>query len=96
MSSFDFGPAPRPKITPDRRREQRHRALKRALVTFNRGLSTVECTLHNMSRTGAKLSFEEPKGVPAVFDLGVAGDVQKHTARVRWRGGPMIGVELLD
>ena len=77
----------------DRRMEPRPRVLKGAMLTFNATRSAVECTTRNLSRNGAMLSFSNPRGVPAVFDVQIAGEKQTRTARVRWRFTTAVGVE---
>jgi hypothetical protein len=77
----------------DRRTEPRPRVLKSAELTFNAARSAVECTTRNLSRNGAMLSFSNPRGVPAVFDIQIAGQMEKRTARVRWRFTTALGVE---
>ena len=96
MSSFDFGPAPRPKLTPERRGEQRLRVSKSAWVSVATGNSTRLCTVRNMSQNGARLAFEDPTGVPAVFAVRIEGDPQPRTARVRWRTPVAVGVQLVE
>ena len=96
MSSFDFGPTPRPKLSPERRGEERLRVSNTAWVSLNRGLTTRECTVRNLSRSGTRLWFEDPTGVPAVFELKFADETQGHTARVRWRSPVAVGVELTE
>jgi hypothetical protein len=77
----------------DRRMEPRPRVLKDAMLTFNAARSAVECTIRNLSRSGAMLSFSNPRGVPAVFDVQIAGEMEKRAARVRWRFTTAVGVE---
>jgi hypothetical protein len=96
MSSFEFGPIARPVLTTDRRREQRFRVAQGVIIEDNRGLSAFECTVRNLSQNGARLSFDDPVGLPAVFGLNIGGDSQKGTARVRWRFAAAVGVELTD
>jgi hypothetical protein len=60
----------------DRRMEPRARVLKGAMLTFNTARSAVDCTIRNLSRNGAMLSFSNPRGVPAVFDAQIAGEME--------------------
>jgi hypothetical protein len=53
----------------ERRAEIRRKALKGARAAFNDGHSSVDCTLRNVSESGALLHFENVLGVPDEFTL---------------------------
>ena len=95
MSSFDFGPRPRPKLSLDRRRDQRAWVPQEASLTLAAASQHV-CRVHNVSRKGAMLSVNDAARLPPVFAFHLAGDSLSRTARVRWRVATVAGVELVD
>jgi hypothetical protein len=66
----------------------RHRVLKAGTIEFGGG--AIDCTVRNMSATGAALDVTSPLGIPAQFTLVTDGS---HTpCRVVWRKEKRIGV----
>ena len=94
MSSFDFGPIPRPKLSLDRRGERRTWIPQEASLTL--AGSNRACKVRNMSRNGAMLSVDDATSLPAVFGLQLVGDSVNRTACIRWRVATVVGVELVD
>ncbi|NMG41336.1 hypothetical protein GRZ55_18995 [Chelativorans sp. ZYF759] len=80
-------------IFADRRAEGRRRVLKGARLEFNQGYGAMECVLRNQSDRGARLVLGDTMGVPARFDLVIAGEEGVRTARVRWRTGEAVGID---
>jgi hypothetical protein len=78
---------------PDRRMAPRHRVLKGAKLSFNRGFGAFECVVRNLSEEGARLSFGETFAVPAAFDIVISGDTESRPAHVCWRATNAIGVQ---
>lgn len=78
----------------ERRREQRHRVFKGARLMFNNGFSVCEATVRDLSDHGARLKFGDPAMVPTHCMLEISGGNRVYFARVAWRGGNEIGVEL--
>jgi hypothetical protein len=66
----------------------RHRVLKGARIHFGGG--AIDCTIRNLSNTGAALEVSSPLGIPTEFML-VTDDVQR-ACRVIWRKEKRIGV----
>ena len=66
----------------------RQRVLKGARIHFGGG--TIDCTVRNISDTGAALEVTSPVGIPTEFTL-VANDYQRH-CRVVWRKEKRIGI----
>jgi hypothetical protein len=79
-------------VFPDRRRESRRRVFKGGRLLFNNGYGVMECVVRNLSARGARLGMGETTGVPARFDLLVAGDDGTRPARVRWRTASEVGI----
>ena len=76
----------------DRRNGRRARTLKGARIIFNAGYSAFECTIRNLSPTGAMLKVGESIGVPNHFELEMEPGQPRKKCTVRWRDGAMIGV----
>ena len=76
----------------EKRGVQRRTTLKGAKIVFNAGRSTIDCTVRNLSSTGAKLLVSSVVGIPDTFDLLLDGH-SKQPCRVKWRRLKEIGVE---
>lgn len=81
------------KVFSERRAGQRHKVLKGATLSFNKGFSAFECVVRNVSGRGARLSLAETFSIPAKFDLMIAGEETMRRAVVRWRSMTALGVE---
>ena len=68
----------------------RKRILKAGTIEFGGG--AIDCTVRNLSETGAALSVESPVGIPTEFKLIVASDHVNRTCRVVWRKENRIGI----
>ena len=68
----------------------RHRVLKAAKIAF--GGSAIDCTIRDLSITGAALEVSSQGGIPAQFTLVVPGDGLHLPCNVVWRNGYRIGV----
>lgn len=66
----------------------RHRVLKSGKIEFGGG--TIDCTVRNVSDTGAALDVTSPVGIPAQFTLTTDGN--HFRCRVIWRKEKRIGV----
>jgi hypothetical protein len=54
------------------RRAARHRVLKAAKICL--GAGTIDCTVRNLSSSGAALEVSNQVGIPEKFTLAVPGD----------------------
>ncbi|GEP03207.1 PilZ domain-containing protein [Methylobacterium oxalidis] len=53
----------------------------------------VACTIHDLSRAGAKIRLSPRIALPESFDLVIVGDeLSTHRARLRWRRGDFAGL----
>ena len=66
----------------------RHRVLKAGSIQFGGG--SIDCTVRNISDTGAALDVTSPLGIPAQFTLVTDGN--HLPCRVVWRKEKRIGV----
>jgi PilZ domain-containing protein len=68
----------------------RYRVLKAAKIEY--GGSTIDCTVRDLSITGAALEVLNQIGIPAKFTLVVPGDGLHLPCHVVWRKAFRIGV----
>jgi hypothetical protein len=66
----------------------RQRVLKRGTIEFGGG--AIDCTVRNISATGAALDVTSPIGIPVRFNLVTEGN--RLPCRVVWRKEKRIGV----
>ena len=55
----------------DRRNSTRKRSLLNGRIVFNNRRSVIECTIRDISETGAKILFSHPTPIPAEFELDI-------------------------
>ncbi|MBN9071331.1 MAG: PilZ domain-containing protein [Rhizobiales bacterium] len=79
---------------PERRCAVRQRVLKRAVLSFNRGFSTFECLVRNMSDSGARLSLAETFSLPGALTFSMDG-AEAREAVVRWRTETAVGISFV-
>jgi hypothetical protein len=71
-------------------RAPRRRVLKAGSITFGGG--TIDCTVRNVSETGAALEIASPLYIPDRFTLVVQTDQLKRRCHIVWRKQRLIGV----
>ncbi|MEO6840976.1 MAG: PilZ domain-containing protein [Bradyrhizobium sp.] len=71
----------------------RQRVLKAGIIEFNGG--TIDCTVRNISETGAALEVASPVGIPPEFKLLISGTRSRH-CQVMWHKENRIGVAFKD
>ena len=81
-----------PQTHGEKRGAIRQKSFTAAHLQFNRGNSTYEALVRNVSQTGARLRFGDVVDLPAEFEIRVGKDCSYHKARVAWRHGFDIGV----
>ncbi len=75
------------------RAEHRSRTLKRGQVRLDGGKSLIDCTIRDLTETGAKLRFEDVFPLPQQFDLFIVDANAVWPARTAWQKGNETGVE---
>jgi len=68
----------------------RHRVLKAGSIEFNGGV--IDCTIRNISDTGAAIEVASPLGIPDTFWLQISGSQTPRHCHVAWRSDKRIGV----
>jgi hypothetical protein len=79
-------------MTDEHRIAQRQRVLKGGRIVINDGFSTFQCTVRNLSETGARLKVAGVVGIPDTFQL-VMDDGRKFTCLAVWKTEFEIGVQ---
>jgi hypothetical protein len=74
----------------EHRLSPRHRVLKTGHICYSEKVPKLECTVRNLSDTGACLQISSTVGMPGSFDLIVDG--ARHTCRIAWRTETRLGV----
>ena len=80
----------------DTRKVERARSLLSGHVIFNKGASTFDCVVRNISSAGARLEIADSMALPAEFDLDIPHKGRNFRARIVWRADNMVGVEMAD
>ncbi len=80
----------------EQRRSPRKRTLLEARVVFNNRFSIIECTVRDMSATGAKIAFPRATPIPEEIELEIPKTGQSRRARVMWSDGKHHGLMFLD
>ena len=76
----------------DNRRSQRARSLLKGQIIFNNRFSILDCTIRDISDTGARIAFAHPVEIPAEFDLSVPKKGSTIRAKVVWSNGNEHGI----
>ena len=78
----------------ERRKDTRRRTLKAGKIMID-GKSIIDCTVRNLTDTGASLEVGSPVGIPDTFQLSISVDNLTHKCRVTWRQERRIGVQFV-
>ena len=74
----------------EKRAAARHRVLKAGTIEFGGG--AIDCTVRNVSNTGAALDVTSPMGIPENFTLLLPSDGLHLPCHVVWRKERRLGV----
>jgi hypothetical protein len=77
----------------ERRQFPRHRTLKSGKIVVRPRASVFDCTVRNLSPTGALLVVASLASIPEEFDLVLETAGVLHPCRVVWRGEDRMGVQ---
>ncbi len=70
----------------------RQRVLKDGKIVFNHNSSIIDCTIRDVSETGAKILCEHAAAVPDECRLVTLKDNLIRDAKVIWRRGEQVGL----
>ncbi len=76
----------------EHRRSLRRRTFLAAVARQPNKLSTFQCTVRNLSETGARLEVSNGAWLPEAFDLDIPARALRRPARVVWRQAAQAGV----
>jgi hypothetical protein len=74
----------------DRRTMPRHRIFKAGSIEFDR--VSVDCTIRNISDTGAGIEVASPVGIPHEITLNISSGGVRHHGYIVWRQAKRIGM----
>lgn len=74
----------------EKRTAPRQRVLKRGTITFGGG--GIDCTVRNLSATGARVDIESPVGLPDSFELVIEADQFQRRGHAVWFKGRQLGI----
>lgn len=77
----------------NKRGAARVRTLKGATILLPNRMSTFECTVRNLSATGACLELASTLGIPQRFTLRMKDGSADHEVMVAWRTDRRLGVQ---
>ena len=77
----------------ENRAAARHRIVRNGKIVFANFTMVLDCTMRDISETGAKVIAVKPAEVPEKFRLILITDQVMRDAKVVWRRGREIGVE---
>lgn len=77
----------------DLRAGDRKRVLKGGRIVFNGRMSTIDCTVRSLSKSGAGIDVMSSAGIPTEFDLLIQPEGITRPCHVVWKTDRKIGVE---
>jgi len=82
--------------SPEHRTAGRTRSLLRGVIIHSNGNSRTECTVRDLSETGARMEISSAVTVPEFFDLFIPLKNTTHRSRIVWRNSTEIGAAFED
>ena len=79
----------------ERRAEPRQPVRSPAVIFFDPGSHSIDCTIRNISAGGARVVMVRPQDLPEMVRILVRPGAY-HSALVRWRIGLEVGLEFVD
>jgi PilZ domain len=80
----------------ERRKSPRKKSLLFGKLAFASGAESLDCTICDISLSGARISLPQAQTVPADLYLIVMRSGIAHRSEVRWRTGSQLGVRFLN
>lgn len=74
----------------EKRAQPRHRVFKGGIISFEG--NGIDCTVRNISRSGAALDVASAERLPPSFKLAIEADNFLRPCRLVWSAGRRIGV----
>lgn len=83
-------------MSSEQRQDIRKRTFLKGRILFNKGASSMDCLIRDMSETGARLELSETSTLPEVFDLYIPQKDETFRANLRWRRDSAVGIVFAD
>lgn len=80
----------------EHRREIRQRTFLKGRILFNKGASSMDCLVRDMSSSGARLSLTETTVLPETFDLYIPQKEKTYRSTLAWRRADGVGITFVD
>lgn len=80
----------------ERRGGRRQRTLKRGQIVLKGMHSVIDCTIRDMSQSGARLRVDGYFAAPQEFDLRMVESGTMKPARLRWQNGRELGIQFVS
>lgn len=80
----------------ENRKESRQRTFLKGRILFNKGASSMDCLVRDLSTTGARLSLTETATLPDSFELYIPQRDKTYRASLRWRRSDGIGITFVN
>lgn len=80
----------------ERRRVRRRRSYLGGRIVFNRGMSTIDCLIRDISPEGARLVLNDAYAIPDRFDLHITVRSERFTAVKVWRDPGDVGIQFVN
>lgn len=80
----------------DQRKEQRDLTAWPGRIALAAGAQLRECTIRDISRSGARLTLADARTLPRAFELLIVPTGEIFQARLKWRRGRQAGVHFAD
>jgi hypothetical protein len=84
------------KAMSEHRREVRQKTFLKGRIIFNKGASSMDCLVRDLSASGARLALTETTTLPEGFDLYIPQKEKTYRASLCWRRADGIGVTFAD
>jgi hypothetical protein len=80
----------------DQRSNKRQRTVLDGRIVFNNRFSLIDCTVRDLSDTGARIAFDHAITIPPEFEIEIPKKSLSLWARVMWSNGKEHGVMFVD
>jgi hypothetical protein len=82
--------------TASKRAELRKRCFMGATISYNKGLTTCECVIRNISESGARLDLPSRVPLPEFFHLYIPAQGKRLYVELKWRSENEAGIQFRD
>jgi hypothetical protein len=95
-SSASLGAETGPAQAASNRAEVRKRCFMAATISFNKGLTTCECVIRNISEGGARIDVDSALSLPTFFHLYIPIQQRRLYAELKWRSESEAGIQFCN